>query len=69
MSDLATHLPEGYVLLSYTAAIKALDADGEVVLINTSSDDLTAWEALGMLIYAADALRDSLRAEARGMDT
>jgi hypothetical protein len=41
-------LPEGYTLLEWAASLKCLNADGEVALLNVTSENLTPWESLGM---------------------
>ncbi|OPC84222.1 hypothetical protein B4N89_27775 [Embleya scabrispora] len=56
-SRLADLLPDGCVLLEYAVSIKALDEDGDIVLLNYRTPGLAAWEALGMLTCAADTLR------------
>lgn len=54
-------LPEGYIPLGFIVSIKALNADGEVVLVQRTSDGLNAWEAAGMAMSLSDDLRDCLR--------
>jgi hypothetical protein len=54
---LADLLPEGYVPLDFAVSIKALDEEGDVVIINGRSEGLSAWEALGMLTCATDDIR------------
>lgn len=41
-------LPDGYTLLEWAASMKCLNEDGEVFLLNVTSETLTAWESLGM---------------------
>jgi hypothetical protein len=41
-------LPDGYTLLDWAASLKCLNADGDVVLLSATSENLTTWEALGM---------------------
>jgi hypothetical protein len=58
-------LPEGAVPLDVVCLVKALDAEGRMMLCERSSDGLTRWEALGMATTFADSMRarliDSLR--------
>ncbi|MFE3202232.1 hypothetical protein [Embleya sp. NPDC059237] len=56
-SRLTDLLPEGCVLLEYAVSIKALDEDGDVMLLNYRTPGLAAWEALGMFTSATDTLR------------
>jgi hypothetical protein len=49
-------------------SLKALDEEGDVVIVNGRSDDLTAWEALGMLVSATDDLRARMQ-QREGDDT
>lgn len=58
---LADVLPDGYIALGFAVSVKALDDEGDIVIVNTRSDDLTAWEALGMLTAATDDLRAKLQ--------
>jgi hypothetical protein len=64
--ELATLLPDGYIALAFAISIKALDETGDVVIVNGRSDDLPAWEALGMLISAADDLRTTMQQRGEG---
>ncbi|MER5350596.1 hypothetical protein ABT093_09720 [Kitasatospora sp. NPDC002551] len=58
---MADALPEGCIPLGITGIIKALDADGDTVIVTYRQPGITAWEALGMLIAAADDMRASLQ--------
>lgn len=58
------HLPEGYIPLSYVAVIKCLDPDGHPVLIHAESDDLSIWEAVGMVRAATVQTEELLHAAA-----
>lgn len=42
-------IPHGYIALGYVAVIKCLDADGHAVLIHAESEDISIWEAAGMV--------------------
>ncbi|MER6832695.1 hypothetical protein ABT320_01675 [Streptomyces cellulosae] len=55
--DLTSLLPDGYVLVDFVVSMQALDASGDMVLLNYRTPDLTAWEALGMLTCASDDIR------------
>lgn len=59
--DIYDLLPEGYVAIDFALSVKALDENGDVCLLNSRSTGLSSWEALGMLISAADDLRATLR--------
>jgi hypothetical protein len=58
---LADLLPDGYVPIDFAVSIKALDEEGDVVIINGRSQGLAAWEALGMLTCATDDLRATMQ--------
>jgi hypothetical protein len=58
----ADAVPEGYVVLEVVVSMRALDGDGEVCLLNHRSGGLTPWDALGMLITAADDQRTAMQA-------
>ena len=47
-----TDLPEGYTPLDIIGAIKVLNSDGELELWGFQSDNLTYWEAMGILAVA-----------------
>lgn len=59
---IADMLPEGYISLGFIAVIKCLDSNGDLAIVNVRDDNLSKWEAIGMLIQANDDLRDQLRA-------
>lgn len=54
MSDI---VPEGAMVLDFVVSVKALDADGTVIIINGRSPGLSQWEAIGMFTVALDDLR------------
>jgi hypothetical protein len=54
-------LPEGWTPLSVYAVVKCLDEDGRVGLVTRASDELSTWEAIGMLTGALDSLRSFLQ--------
>ena len=56
-------LPEGFTALEIVYSVKCLDEDGSVSLVNGASDGLNTWEALGMVISAADDLRAGLQGD------
>lgn len=47
-----TELPDGYTPLDVIGAIKVLNDEGEIELWGFQSDNLTYWEALGILTVA-----------------
>lgn len=55
--DLSDLLPDGAVLLGFAASVKFLDSNGEVTLVNVRSEDISAWEAVGMLTSGLDDFR------------
>lgn len=60
-SSVTDCLEEGYIPLAFIASIKALNADGEVVLVHRATEGLNSWEAVGMAMSLSDDLRDGLR--------
>lgn len=56
-TQLTEVVPDGCVLLEYVVSMKALDSDGDVVIVNYRSPGLTSWEALGMLTCLSDDIR------------
>lgn len=62
-------IPEGYTPLDIAFSVKCLDVDGNVTLINGSSETLTAWEKVGMLTSALDDARDEMRIPAWSDDS
>lgn len=59
--DFENDVPDGWTPLEATVIYKALDEQGIVRLGQTSTSAVTAWEAAGMLLWALDGTRDSLR--------
>lgn len=47
-----TELPDGYTPLDVIGAIKVLNDEGEIELWGFQSENLTYWEALGILSVA-----------------
>ena len=47
ISDL---LPEGFIPLGIVVGIKCLNAEGDISLATYRSPDMSAWEALGILV-------------------
>ncbi|MGV9271569.1 hypothetical protein ACWDRR_43785 [Kitasatospora sp. NPDC003701] len=58
---LADALPEGYTPIGIVASIKAFNEAGDIVIINYWQPGLPSWEALGMLVSAADDVRADLQ--------
>jgi hypothetical protein len=58
---IADLLPAGHIPIGFAVSIKALDEAGELCLVNTRSQEITAWEAVGMLTSAADDVRAAMR--------
>jgi len=54
-------LPEGTVVVEAFAVIKVIDPDGGMGFHTRKTEDLTDWEALGMLVAATDQLREQLK--------
>lgn len=61
--DYADDIPDDWTPLEAVEVVKCLDAEGNVALVSRATSGVTAWEALGMLIAAADGNRDELRAD------
>jgi hypothetical protein len=60
-------LPDGFTELERITVYKALAEDGTLCIWHSATPGLRTWEALGMLIYSADTLRNALQHE--GHDT
>lgn len=58
--DNMADVPDGSVIVEAFAVIKVLDPDGGIGFHTRQTGDLSDWEALGMLIAAADRLRKQL---------
>lgn len=54
------HLPEGFVPMDVVVVVKGLLSDGKTGVFECSTDTLSTWEALGMVISCGDALRRAL---------
>ncbi len=54
------HLPEGFVPLDVVVVVKGFSAEGEPEVYECSTDTLSTWEALGMIISCGDSLRKAL---------
>lgn len=52
------------VLVKFVAVMEVVDTDGERALFAASSRDCKAWEALGMLTYAAEIERAEMLRDA-----
>lgn len=59
-----SEIPNGYVPLGYVAVIKCLDADGIPVLVHAESEDISIWEAAGILRAATIRCEEVLHAAA-----
>lgn len=59
--NLADLLPDGSVPLGFAASIKYLDPKGDVSLVNVRSEDISTWEAIGMVTSARDDFRVRLQ--------
>lgn len=53
--------PKGYMILGFVTSLKALNTEGELVLLHRVSKDITPWEGLGIATSMADDLRESLK--------
>lgn len=60
-ADIAKSIPDGFTPLEAAFSVKCLDNDGDVCLINSKSDALNTWEAIGMLVSAQDDMRARLQ--------
>jgi len=56
-----TVLPEGWMAIEAVAVIKCLDVEGDARLLVATTPTLNPWEAVGMLVGAADSEREDLR--------
>jgi hypothetical protein len=54
-------LPEGATPVGFVVAIEAMDAEGDLYLHVRGSEGMSPWKGVGMLINAADQLRDDMR--------
>lgn len=52
--------PDEYVELESLTITKALNADGDMVLVTEKTEGLSCWEAIGMCVTTADTLRKAL---------
>lgn len=67
-SRLIDGMPEGYMPVGYVCSVKALDPDGNLVLLHNRTSQVTHWEAIGMLTSHLDDLRDGLREASYAVD-
>lgn len=56
-----TDAPAGWMPLEAVIVIKFMDEAGVVRLREASTETLSTWEAVGMLIWAVDSLRAELQ--------
>ena len=59
--EMTGSLPEGALVVDVLLIAKALDAEGDVMLVQMASPGLTTWEATGMAVAVLDSLRGGLR--------
>lgn len=52
-----TDFPDEWTPLEAVVSIKCLDDRGEVCLLSQKTENLSTWEAIGMLISATDDMR------------
>ncbi len=60
-SRLADMLPEGFMPVGFACTIKALDPEGNLVLVHQATAQVPDWEAVGMLTAHIDDLREDMR--------
>jgi hypothetical protein len=53
-------VPPGYTVLDYTMQVKALNPEGEVVMITVKTPSLAPWEAYGMVMSHTDDIATGL---------
>ena len=65
---IADLLPEGFVALGFVVAVKCLNAEGEVSLATHRTEDITAWEAWGMLNTVVEDIKRDINSTEADLD-